>query len=97
MLYRAKANYYAYTPEEAVRNGKARPYFEQFINMVANKDEERNRYKKDLILAFKYLISYQELVTKDANARQEWLTKGLALFPENKDLAKIAAPEADDQ
>ncbi|GAB3768552.1 hypothetical protein GCM10028818_03180 [Spirosoma horti] len=95
VLYRGKANYYAYTPEEAVRNGKARPYFEQFISMVADKEEERNRYKKDLVLAFKYLISYHELVTKDATARNEWLQKGLALFPENKDLAKIAAPEAD--
>lgn len=63
--------------------------------MVADKEEERNRYKKDLVLAFKYLISYHELVTKDATARNEWLQKGLALFPENKDLAKIAAPEAD--
>ena len=97
VLYRGKANYYAYTPEEAVRNGKAKPYFEQFISMVADKEEERKRYKNDLILAFKYLISYQELVTKDANARQEWLTKGLALFPDNKDLAKIAAPQADEQ
>ncbi|GAB2537417.1 tetratricopeptide repeat protein [Spirosoma aerophilum] len=97
VLYRAKANYYAYTPEEAVRNGKAKPYFEQFITMVADKEEERNRYKKDLILAFKYLISYEELVTKNTNTRQEWITKGLALFPENKDLVKIAAPEADEQ
>ena len=95
VLYRAKANYYAYSPEEAVRNGKAKPYFEQFINMVADKPEERTRYKKDLILAFKYLISYNELVTKDENARAEWLKKGLSLFPENKDLAKIASPEAD--
>ncbi len=95
VLYRAKANYYAYAPEEAVRNGKAKPYFEEFINMVADKQEERNRYKKDLILAFKYLISYNELVTKDANARNEWLQKGLVFFPENKDLAKIAAPETD--
>ncbi|QJW91534.1 tetratricopeptide repeat protein [Spirosoma taeanense] len=99
VLYRAKANYYAYTPEEAVRNGKAKPYFEQFISMVADKEEERNRYKKDLVLAFKYLISYHELVTKDSAARNEWLQKGLSFFPENKDLAKIAEPatEADTQ
>ncbi|AKD54055.1 tetratricopeptide repeat protein [Spirosoma radiotolerans] len=95
VLYRAKANYYAYPPEEAVRKGKAKPYFEQFINMVADKPDDRNRYKKDLILAFKYLISYNELVTQDANARNEWLQKGLSFFPENKDLAKIAAPETD--
>ncbi|GAB4000939.1 hypothetical protein GCM10028807_55540 [Spirosoma daeguense] len=95
VLYRAKANYYAYTPEEAVLKGKAKPYFEQFTNMVADKPEEQNRYKKDLVLAFKYLISYHEMVTKDENARKEWLTKGLNLFPDNKDLAKIAAPETD--
>ncbi|GAB3717908.1 hypothetical protein GCM10027592_60410 [Spirosoma flavus] len=93
ILYRAKANYYAYTPEEAVRNGKAKPYFEQFISMVSDKPEERNRYKNDLVIAFKYLISYHELVTKDENARNEWLQKGLSLFPDNKDLAKIAAPD----
>ncbi len=97
VLYRAKANYYAYTPEEAVRNGKAKPYFEQFITMISDKEDERNRYKKDLLLAFKYLISYNELVTKDDNARNEWLQKGLALFPQNKDLAKIASPEIDSQ
>ena len=97
VLYRAKSNYYAYTPEEAVRTGKAKPYFEQFIAMAADKEDERKRYKKDLILAFKYLISYNELVTKDETARNEWLKKGLSYFPENKDLAKIAAPEADDQ
>lgn len=96
VLYRAKANYYAYPPEEAVRNGKAKLYFEQFIGMVEGKEEERNRYKKDLALAFKYLISYHELVTKDANARAEWLKKGLALLPENKDLAKIATANTDD-
>ncbi|GAB3575045.1 hypothetical protein GCM10027578_38590 [Spirosoma luteolum] len=96
VLYRAKANYYAYTPEAAVRNGKARPFFEQFINMVADKDEERKRYQKDLILAFKYLISYNELVTNDAAARKAWLDKGTALFPNNKDLAKIA-DSADEQ
>ncbi|UFH51978.1 lipopolysaccharide assembly protein LapB [Spirosoma sp. KNUC1025] len=95
ILYRAKAHYYAYAPEEAVRNGKAKPYFEQFISLVADKPDERTRYKKDLILAFKYLISYNELVTKDASARNEWLQKGLSFFPENKDLAKIAAPETD--
>lgn len=95
VLYRAKANYYAYTPEEAVRNGKAKPYFEQFINMVADKPDDVKRYKKDLILAFKYMISYNELVTQDQTARNDWLKKGLALFPENKDLAKIAEPETD--
>lgn len=96
VLYRAKANYYAYTPEAAVRNGKAKPFFEQFIGMVEDKETERNRYKKDLALAFKYLISYHELVTKDKTARANWLKKGLALLPNNKDLAKIATPEADD-
>lgn len=95
VLYRAKANYYAYTPEVAVRNGKARPHFEQFIAMVADKEEERKRYQKDLAIAFKYLISYHELVTKDENARADWLKRGLVLLPDNKDLAKIAAPEAD--
>ncbi|HEX9959173.1 MAG TPA: hypothetical protein VGA96_18025, partial [Fibrella sp.] len=74
----------------------AKPHFEQFINMVEGKEEERNRYKKDLALAFKYLISYHELVTKDQNARSEWLKKGLALLPNNKDLAQIATAETDD-
>ncbi|GAB3498371.1 hypothetical protein GCM10027341_19910 [Spirosoma knui] len=96
VLYRAKANYYAYAPEEAVRNGKAKPYFEQFISMVEGKEDERNRYKKDLGLAFKYLISYHELVSKDESARNEWLKKGLALLPGNKDLAKIATADTDD-
>ena len=96
VLYRAKASYYAYPPEAAVRNGKAKPHFEQFISMVEGKEEERNRYKKDLALAFKYLISYHELVTKDQNARSEWLKKGLALLPNNKDLAQIATTETDD-
>ena len=97
VLYRAKANYYAYSPEEAVRNAKAKPYFEQFINMVVDKEDERNRYQKDLVLAFKYLISYNELVTKDDTARKDWLNKATALFPENKDLARIAGPEAGEQ
>jgi len=97
VLYRAKANYYAYPPEAAVRNGKAKPHFEQFIAMVSEKEEEQNRYKKDLLIAFKYLISYNELVTKDEAARAEWLKKGLVLFPENKDLARIASSETDDQ
>ncbi|RYC69400.1 tetratricopeptide repeat protein [Spirosoma sordidisoli] len=96
VLYRAKANYYAYTPEEAVRNGKARPYFEQFIGMVADKEEERKRYQKDLALAFKYLISYHELVTKDQTARADWLKRGLTLLPNNTDLAKIATADTDD-
>ncbi len=96
VLYRAKANYYAYKPEEAVRNGKAKPFFEQFIGMVEDKEAERNRYKKDLALAFKYLISYHELVTKDKTAREDWLKKGLVMLPGNKDLAKIATADSDD-
>jgi len=94
VLYRAKSNYYAYAPEEAVRNGKAKPYFEQFITMVADKEEERKRYEKDLILGFKYLISYQELVAKDETARAEWIRKGLELFPGNKELAQISGAES---
>lgn len=96
VLYRAKANYYAYPPQEAVQNGKARPYFEQFIGMVAGKEDERKRYQKDLALAFKYLISYHELVSKDATARSEWLRRGRELLPDNPDLAKIATAETDD-
>lgn len=95
VLYRAKANYYAYPPEEAVLRGEARPFFEQFISMVSEKEEDRKRYQKDLALAFKYLISYNELVTKDKKAREEWLSRGLKLLPGNKDLAKIAT-ETDD-
>ncbi len=64
--------------------------------MIEGKEEERNRYKKDLALAFKYLISYHELVTKDKTAREDWLRKGVAMLPGNKDLAKIATAEADD-
>lgn len=100
VLYRAKANYYAYAPQEAVTNGKAREHFEKFISMIEGKEEDQKRYKNDLALAFKYLISYHELVTKDASARAEWLKKGLAMLPENKDLAKISdgpATEADAQ
>ncbi len=96
VLYRAKANYYAYTPEAAVRNGKAKPFFEQFITMIADKPDDRKRYQKDLALAFKYLISYNELVTKDKTAREEWLKRGLAMLPGNKDLAKIATAETDE-
>lgn len=95
VLYRAKAHYYAYPPEEAVRRGEAKPFFEQFISMVADKPDERQRYQKDLVLAFKYLISYHELVSKDTVARNDWLTKGLGLFPGNKDLAKIATQETE--
>ncbi len=98
VLYRAKSNYYAYPPEEAVRNGKARPYFIQFIDMIADKEDERKRYQKDLALAFKYLISYNELVTKDEKKRAEWLKRGLEMLPGNKDLTKIAsASETDEQ
>lgn len=95
ILYRAKSMYYAYPPEEAVRNGKAKPFFEEFVAKVADKEDERNRYKNDLLLAFKYLISYNELVTQDETARNEWLKKAMTLFPDNKELAKIANPAAD--
>lgn len=96
ILYRAKANYYAYMPEEAVQKGKAKPYFEQFITMIADKEEERKRYQKDLTLAFKYLISYHELVTKDEAARNEWLQRGLKVLPNNKELAQLATAESDE-
>ncbi|XWW44883.1 tetratricopeptide repeat protein [Fibrella sp. USSR17] len=94
VLYRAKANYYAYVPEEAVRNGKAKPYYEQFITMVADKEDERKRYEKDLILGFKYLISHEELVSKNDAARAEWIRKGLELFPGNKELAQISGADS---
>ncbi|GAB3325998.1 hypothetical protein GCM10027299_24830 [Larkinella ripae] len=97
VLYRAKANYYAYLPEEVVQKGKAKPYFEQFISMITDKEEERKRYQKDLALAFKYLISYHELVTKDETARNEWLQRGLTWLPDNKELALLATAEPDEQ
>ncbi|GAB3981960.1 hypothetical protein GCM10028806_52690 [Spirosoma terrae] len=95
VLYRAKASYYAYTPEEAVMNGKAKPHFEQFISMVADKEEERNRYQKDLVLAFKYIIAYNDLVAHDESAQKEWLQKGLSFFPNDPELLKIATAQSD--
>ena len=72
-------------PELLEEFGKAKPYFDRFVEIG---EAEPDKYKRDLIIAYEYLASYYFLRNEDANVKI-WLDKLVALDPENESAKNI--------
>lgn len=80
---RAKANYYAYTREEAMENGIAIPLMENYVKMAEAAPMEE-AIKQNLKTFYQVLGAYSVITLKDEVKAKEWFTKLLAIDPGNK-------------
>ncbi len=80
---RAKANYYAYTREEAMENGIAIPLMENYVKMAEAAPMEES-IKQNLKTFYQVLGAYSVITLKDEVKAKEWFTKLLAIDPGNK-------------
>lgn len=80
---RAKANYYAYTREEAMTNGIAIPLMESYAKMAEAVPME-DAIKTNLKSFYQILGAYSVITLKDDVKAKEWFTKLITLDPGNK-------------
>lgn len=80
---RAKANYFAYTREEAMTNGIAIPLMENYIKLASAVPME-DAIKANFKLFYQVLGAYSVITLKDEAKAKEWFTKLLEIDPTNK-------------
>lgn len=80
---RAKANYFAYTREEAMTNGIAIPLMENYIKLASAVPME-DAIKANFKLFYQVLGAYSVITLKDETKAKEWFTKLLEIDPANK-------------
>ncbi|MFN8345479.1 MAG: hypothetical protein U0X91_10770 [Spirosomataceae bacterium] len=81
---RAKANYYAFTREEAMANGQAIPLMESYVKMAEALPTVDDATKANLKTFYQVLGAYSVITLKDDAKAKEWFTKLLAIDPGNK-------------
>jgi tetratricopeptide (TPR) repeat protein len=82
---RAKANYYAYTREEAMSNGLAIPLMENYVKLVEEDKAPMDDAKKTNLKSFYQILgAYSVITLKDDAKAKEWFTKLITLDPGNK-------------
>lgn len=82
---RAKANYFAYTREEAMENGIAIPLMEQYIKMAEEDKAPMDEGKKfNLKYFYQVLGAYSVVTLKDEEKAKMWFQKLLEIDPGNK-------------
>ncbi|MEI7582833.1 hypothetical protein [Runella sp.] len=80
---RAKANYYAYTREEAMANGIAIPLMENYVKMAEAAPMD-DAIKANLKTFYQILGAYSVITLKDDTKAKEWFQKLLGIDPSNK-------------
>jgi lipoprotein NlpI len=80
---RAKANYYAYTREEAMANGIAIPLMESYVKMAEAAPMD-DAIKANLKTFYQILGAYSVITLKDDVKAKEWFTKLLGIDPGHK-------------
>jgi tetratricopeptide (TPR) repeat protein len=80
---RAKANYFAYTREEAMTNGIAIPLMENYIKLASAVPMD-DAIKANFKLFYQVLGAYSVITLKDEAKAKEWFTKLLEIDPGNK-------------
>lgn len=82
---RAKANYYAYTREEAMANGLAIPLMENYVKLAEEDKAPMDEAKKANLKSFYQILgAYSVITLKDDAKAKEWFTKLITIDPGNK-------------
>ncbi|MCC8409413.1 hypothetical protein LJ707_10755 [Mucilaginibacter sp. UR6-1] len=89
-LYRARVNDYKETNRDNI-TGIAKPYYEQYIQIVTAKGAPAEADKKGLAEAYSYLGSLYEFKDKDEVKAAENYTKARELDPANKQAQRFFA------
>ncbi len=93
---RAKANYFAYTREEAMTNGIAIPLMENYIKLASAVPMD-DAIKANFKLFYQVLGAYSVITLKDEAKAKEWFTKLLEIDPGNKVANDFLNPPAPEQ
>jgi tetratricopeptide (TPR) repeat protein len=93
---RAKANYFAYTREEAMTNGTAIPLMENYIKLASAVPMD-DAIKANFKLFYQVLGAYSVITLKDEAKAKEWFTKLLEIDPGNKVASDFLNPPAPEQ
>lgn len=93
---RAKANYFAYTREEAMTNGIAIPLMENYIKLASAAPMD-DAIKANFKLFYQVLGAYSVITLKDEAKAKEWFTKLLEIDPGNKVANDFLNPPAPEQ
>ncbi|MCP1383655.1 tetratricopeptide repeat protein [Runella salmonicolor] len=93
---RAKANYFAYTREEAMTNGIAIPLMENYIKLASAAPMD-DAIKANFKLFYQVLGAYSVITLKDEAKAKEWFTKLLEIDPSNKVANDFLNPPAPEQ
>jgi tetratricopeptide (TPR) repeat protein len=80
---RARANYYAYSREEALENGKCVPHMEKYIQMAEAEPDGKVKNKINLGFCYQFLATYNLIKLKDEVKGKELFMKLLEIDSTN--------------
>ncbi len=80
---RARANYYAYSREEALENGKCIPHMEKYIQLAEAEPEGKVKNKTNLGFCYQFLAIHAMIKLKDEVKGKELFTKLYAIDSTN--------------
>ncbi|MFN4146037.1 MAG: tetratricopeptide repeat protein [Runella sp.] len=90
---RAKANYFAYSREEAITNGLAVPHMEKYLEMLQTDTTPMDNTKRaNLRIVYQFLAAYNAITLKDDAKAKEYFTKLLEVDPGNKAAQEFLNP-----
>jgi tetratricopeptide (TPR) repeat protein len=80
---RARANYYAYSREEALENGKCIPHMEKYIQMAEAEADGKVKNRVNIGFCYQFLATHALLKQKDEAKAKDLFTKLLAIDSTN--------------
>ncbi len=80
---RARANYYAYSREEALENGKCIPHMEKYIQLAEAEADGKVKNKTNLAFCYQFLAVHAMVKLKDEAKGKDLFTKLLAIDSSN--------------
>ncbi|MBS1763415.1 MAG: tetratricopeptide repeat protein [Bacteroidetes bacterium] len=69
--------------------GKAKPYYEQYVNVALADSANLDKYKSGLIESYKYLGGYYYLIDKNTELSKSYWRKVLDLAPDDKQAKQV--------
>ncbi len=71
------------------KEGKAKPYYEQYITVASADTANADKYKSGLIESYKYLGGYYYLIDKNTELSKSYWRKVLDLAPDDKQAKQV--------